>query len=56
MIDSLIIFYWADGTWVPADEYTEAEYGWKSDDFGIITVPIDSSDEEIDMEIASRLS
>ena len=55
MINALVIFYWSDGTWVPADEYTEAEFGFKGDDFGIISMPIDSTDGDVEMEIANRI-
>lgn len=53
--DDLIIYYWSDGTWVTCDEYNEAEYSWKSDDFGVLVVPIESSDEEINYEVAQRV-
>lgn len=55
MINTLVVFYWGDGTWVPADEYTEAEFGFKGDDFGIISMRIDASDSEIEKEISNRL-
>lgn len=55
MTNTLVIFYWSDGTWVPADEYRESEFGFKGDDFGIIALPSDSSDSDIETEIANRI-
>lgn len=55
MTNILVIFYWPDGTWVPADDYRESEFGFKGDDFGIISMPIDSTDADIEMEIATRI-
>lgn len=55
MTDGLIIYYWSDGTWVNCDEYSEAEFGWKSDDFGVLVVSYDSTDSQIDYEVAQRV-
>lgn len=35
------ILFWADGTWCYREEYCLAEYGWKSDDFGSINLPLE---------------
>ena len=51
-----LIFYWADGTWVDADEYNEAEYSYKSDDFGIIRIPDEMADSEIDILVDQQLA
>lgn len=46
-----IIYAWPDGTWINSDEYTESEYSWKSDDFVILKLPPDYSDEEINFYV-----
>lgn len=55
MNDLNIIFYWPDGTWCFSDEYSDAEHGFKGDDFGIFTAEQEITAEQIEMEIANRL-
>lgn len=40
------IAFWSDYTWCDFDEVEQ--YQWMSDDYAIITVPIELSDDDID--------
>lgn len=45
------IYYWPDGTWIDRDETGLHEMSHMSDDFGLLVLPLDTSDEEIDVII-----
>jgi hypothetical protein len=51
-----IIYYWADGTWVDKEEYSEAGYAYKSDDFGTVELADDFDDEDVDKFILDKVS
>lgn len=53
--DMIKVYYWADGTWCYADEYSEQEYSWKSDDFGTAYFHENYTDEEITQFIYEEL-
>lgn len=51
------IYYWPDGTWCHQEEYSEAAYSHKGDDFGKLTVVGTlETDEQIDKLVDEVLS
>jgi hypothetical protein len=42
------IYFWPDGTWVDKEEYNLADWAHKSDDYGLIVLPLGTPDEEVD--------
>ena len=53
---SRIVYAWPDGTWVDSEEYSEAEYSWKSDDFSIISLPADSDENDVTRHVDQLFS
>lgn len=45
------IYFWQDGTWCYKEEYSSVEYGWKSDDFGRISLPLNYNEHDIQEHI-----
>lgn len=52
----ITIYYWPDGTWCYSDEYARGDYGFKSDDFGKLTVSGEMSDAEINRMVDEAVS
>ena len=48
------IFYWPDGCWCHACEFNKMSH--KSDDFGLLEVSVDVSDDEINRLVDRMLS
>lgn len=48
------IFYWPDGCWCRPGEFDSMSY--KSDDFGLIEVPLTYDDEQIDQLVDELVS
>ena len=46
-MSTIKILYWPDGTWVEKDDFKEAEWGWKGDDYGTLEVPSSSDEDDI---------
>ena len=45
------IYYWADNTWIDEERSLEEMLEFMSDDFGILELPDNSSNEAIDAEV-----
>lgn len=54
--DLRYVYFWPDGCWVDMDEYDPAKWSHKSDDFGLLVLPPDASDEEVDYVVGERVS
>lgn len=52
-VTSLLIHYWADGTWCLAEDLWE--YDYMSDDFTILKLPDTTTSEEIEVIVGQRL-
>lgn len=52
----MTIYYWPDGTWCHSLEYSEAEFGFKGDDFGKLEVPDDWCEDSISRKVDEVLS
>lgn len=52
----ITIYYWPDGTWCYASEYSEVTYSFKGDDFGKMEVPDDWCDDSISRKVDEALS
>lgn len=50
-----IIYFWQDSTWVDKEEYSEAEYAYKSDDFTKAELADDFDDEDVDEFVRERV-
>ncbi len=48
------IFYWPDGCWCRPGEFESMSH--KSDDFGLVEVPLVASDEQIDQLVDELVS
>lgn len=52
--DLRYIYFWPDGCWVDRDEYVSSDWGHRSDDYGLLVLPPDSSDEEVDFIVRTK--
>ncbi|EKD22592.1 MAG: hypothetical protein ACD_84C00040G0006 [uncultured bacterium] len=50
------VFYWADGTWVLKQEFTNDGYSWKGQNYGTLTVPVSATDGVIDALVRNALN
>lgn len=46
--DLRYIYFWPDGSWVDKEDFNRAEYSYKSDDYGMLVLPLETTDEEVD--------
>lgn len=53
---TITIYYWPDGTWCYASEYSEATYSFKGNDFGKMEVPDTLEDKDIDKLVDEAVS
>lgn len=53
---TVTIYYWPDGTWCYASEYSGTTYSFKGDDFGKMEVPDDWCDDSISRKVDEVVS
>lgn len=48
-----MVYFWPDGEWVDKEDFRPSEWAYRSDDYGLLVLPENTSDEEIERILAS---